>query len=161
MKKKQTVNTISLIVSIALILSIAMIATACRRNSPASGTVEEVMIHPCSDEAYVSRIVDSLGGGDALFHKGLNGIDIYEYLGYVYMGWRTTGGSWQNHVISEFVIVSAGTVLIDTLSRPRYSDPRGKRGEGKGAVYPSAGAPDRDQPGDDPKGMKSVGENRP
>lgn len=116
MKKKQTVNTISLIVSIALILSIAMIATACRRNSPASGTVEEVMIHPCSDEAYVSRIVDSLGGGDALFHKGLNGIDIYEYLGYVYMGWRTTGGSWQNHVISEFVmeeLEKAGFAITD------------------------------------------------
>ena len=69
-----------------------------------------------SDEAYVSRIVKSLGGQDALFHKGLNGIDIYDYLGYVYMGWRTTGGSWQNHIISEFVmeeLEKAGFAITD------------------------------------------------
>lgn len=80
MKKKPIVIIISLMVTIAPILSIA---TSPRNNSQESSIDKEVMICPGSDGTYVSQIVDNLGGGDALFHEGLNGIDIYDYLGYV------------------------------------------------------------------------------
>ncbi len=104
MKKRLAAILIILVLSLALILSIALIGRSGRRNPQASAADGERMIHADSEEAYVSRIVDSLGGGDGLFHQGLNGIDIYDYLGYVYMGWRTTGGSWQNHIIADFIM---------------------------------------------------------
>lgn len=104
MKKRLTAILIVLVLSAALILSIELIGRSDGRNPQASAADEEGIIRPVSNEDEVSRIVDSLGGGDALFHKGLNGIDIYEYLGYVYMGWRTTGGAWQNHIIADFIM---------------------------------------------------------
>lgn len=34
----------------------------------------------------------------------MDGEKIFDYLSYVYLGWRTTGGSWQNQVIDTFVV---------------------------------------------------------
>jgi hypothetical protein len=33
----------------------------------------------------------------------IDGDNAFDYLSYVYLGWRTTGGPWQNHVIRDFV----------------------------------------------------------
>ena len=35
--------------------------------------------------------------------KVIDGEDAFDYLSYTYMAWRTTGGTWQNQVIANFV----------------------------------------------------------
>ena len=72
--------------------------------NPVSAAEDSMALRPGDDEARVSRIIDSLNGGDGLYGKGLNGFDIYDHLGYVYMGWRTTGGLWQNHIIGDYIM---------------------------------------------------------
>lgn len=45
----------------------------------------------------MQTLVETLG-------KYVDGEDIFDYLSYIYLGWRTTGGSWQNQVIDTFVV---------------------------------------------------------
>ena len=45
----------------------------------------------------MQTLVEALG-------KYVDGEEIFDYLSYVYLGWRTTGGSWQNQVIDTFVV---------------------------------------------------------
>lgn len=45
----------------------------------------------------MQTLVETLG-------KYVDGEEIFDYLSYVYLGWRTTGGSWQNQVIDTFVV---------------------------------------------------------
>ena len=45
---------------------------------------------------YMKKIVTQLG-------KVIDGEEAFDYLSYTYMGWRTTGGTWQNQVIANFV----------------------------------------------------------
>ena len=43
--------------------------------------------------------------------NGVDGESAFDYLGTVFLGWRTTGGPWQNYVINDFigeVITNAG-----------------------------------------------------
>lgn len=57
-----------------------------------------------SDVAYMQTAVEKLG-------DRIDGQDMFDYLSYVYLGWRTTGGRWQNQVIDSFVheqLVEAG-----------------------------------------------------
>lgn len=57
-----------------------------------------------SDVAYMQTAVEKLG-------DRIDGEDMFDYLSYVYLGWRTTGGRWQNQVIDGFVheqLVKAG-----------------------------------------------------
>ncbi|MDR0425350.1 MAG: hypothetical protein LBH39_07895, partial [Clostridiales Family XIII bacterium] len=35
---------------------------------------------------------------------GIDGERAFDYLSYVFLGWRTTGGPWQNHVIENFIM---------------------------------------------------------
>ena len=45
--------------------------------------------------------------------KGVDGESAFDYLGTVFLGWRTTGGPWQNYVINDFIgdtIIGAGYV---------------------------------------------------
>lgn len=44
----------------------------------------------------LSDIVDKLS-------NRVDGETAFDYLSYVYLGWRTTGGPWQNHVIRDFL----------------------------------------------------------
>ena len=46
---------------------------------------------------YMQQTVEQLG-------ERLDGEKMFDYLSYVYLGWRTTGGSWQNRVIDTFVL---------------------------------------------------------
>ena len=94
----------------ALVLAIALMMT----NVPVYAADELQTPAPADDNAFVSQVVDALGGGDGLFGNGINGIDIYDYLGYVYMGWRTTGGLWQNHIIGDFIMRELGTAGYKT-----------------------------------------------
>lgn len=54
--------------------------------------------------AYMQEIVEKLG-------EELDAEQMMDYLSYVYLGWRTTGGPWQNQVIDDFArgeLVDAG-----------------------------------------------------
>lgn len=64
----------------------------------------QITLTPAKDETYLAQVIDQLGGEDGLYKEGLNGFDMYDNLGYVYMGWRTTGGIWQNQVIGDFIM---------------------------------------------------------
>lgn len=59
-----------------------------------------------TDAAYMQQTVEKLG-------KRIEGQSMFDYLSYVYMGWRTTGGSWQNQVIDTFI--------VDELKEAGYS----------------------------------------
>ena len=72
--------TIVLCLTIIFTFSFASIATA----SAASST------------DYMKQYITKLG-------KVIDGEDAFDYLSYTYMGWRTTGGTWQNQVIANFV----------------------------------------------------------
>lgn len=53
---------------------------------------------------YMQETVEKLG-------DRIDGEDMFDYLSYVYLGWRTTGGRWQNQVIDTFIhdqLVKAG-----------------------------------------------------
>ena len=47
--------------------------------------------------SYMRETVETLG-------EHIDGEEMFDYLSYVYLGWRTTGGSWQNQVIDSFVV---------------------------------------------------------
>jgi hypothetical protein len=46
----------------------------------------------------MKKIVEELG------NSNIDGEKMFDYLSYVYLGWRTTGGTWQNQVIDTFII---------------------------------------------------------
>ncbi|MEG2455519.1 MAG: DUF4910 domain-containing protein, partial [Oscillospiraceae bacterium] len=48
--------------------------------------------------------------------KKIDGEKAFDYLSYVFMGWRTTGGPWQNYLINDYIVKNmqkAGYVLKD------------------------------------------------
>ena len=47
---------------------------------------------PAKDGTLLAKLVDEIGGADGLYGEGLNGFDMFDHLGYVYLGWRTNGG---------------------------------------------------------------------
>ena len=120
---------------IALVVTIAMILTCV----PAYAEDGMPAPAPGDDNAYVSQVVDALGGGDGLFGKGINGIDIYDYLGYVYMGWRTTGGLWQNHIIGNFIMGELGEAGYQTtdeeVEAPYGSKPASDKSDAEEGDY--------------------------
>ena len=72
---------------LALILSLCLIMGM---TTPAFAKNDE-------ETTEMQTLVETLG-------KYVDGEDIFDYLSYVYLGWRTTGGSWQNQVIDTFVV---------------------------------------------------------
>ena len=76
----------------------------------------QITLTPAKDTAYMAQVIDQLGGGDGLYKQGLNGFEMYENLGYTFMGWRTTGGAWQNQVIGGYImdkLKEAGYTMTD------------------------------------------------
>ena len=72
---------------LALILSLCLIMGM---TTPAFAKNDE-------ETTEMQTLVETLG-------KYVDGEKIFDYLSYVYLGWRTTGGSWQNQVIDTFVV---------------------------------------------------------
>lgn len=72
---------------LALILSLCLIMGM---TTPAFAKNDE-------ETTEIQTLVETLG-------KYVDGEEIFDYLSYVYLGWRTTGGSWQNQVIDTFVV---------------------------------------------------------
>lgn len=81
------------------ILVVAVVVAVTCGASTKTGAVETEPCGSCTEQ-----LICQLGGEDGLYKQGLNGFDMYDYLGYVYMGWRTTGGIWQNHIINSFIM---------------------------------------------------------
>lgn len=64
--------------------------------------------------SYMDELVQTLG-------QYIDGEEMFDYLSYVYMGWRTTGGRWQNQVIDSFVtarLEEAGYTMAGAGSAP-------------------------------------------
>ncbi|WP_312648661.1 S-layer homology domain-containing protein [Aminipila sp.] len=58
----------------------------------------------------LTNIISTLG-------NNIEGEEAFDYVSYVYLGWRTTGGPWQNQVIEDFLInklKNAGFTYSDT-----------------------------------------------
>ena len=72
---------------LALILSLCLVMGM---TTPAFAKTDE-------ETTEMQTLVEALG-------KYVDGEEIFDYLSYVYLGWRTTGGSWQNQVIDTFVV---------------------------------------------------------
>ena len=58
--------------------------------------------------------------------NGVDGESAFDYLGTVFLGWRTTGGPWQNYVINDFIgeaIIDAGYEdMGDSYTGDEFSD---------------------------------------
>lgn len=104
-------------ISLSLILAFTM-----SMGSIGFAAGNQITLTPAKDGEYVQQIIDQLGGGDGLYKKGINGMDMFDNLGYVFMGWRTTGGTWQNQVINGFImdeLIKAGyDVTNDAVEAP-------------------------------------------
>lgn len=92
-----------------------------------------------TNESYTEQLIRTLGGGDGLYKQGLNGIDMFDYLGLVYMGWRTTGGVWQNYVINDFImkeLEEAGYATTDAnVEAPYGTKPESDKSSATDADY--------------------------
>lgn len=86
---KQRKKRLSQILSLALSTSmlVSMLAVPAAAAEPAD-----------SLPADLDAIVDILSGDN-----GIDGETAFDYLGTVFLGWRTTGGPWQNYVINDFI----------------------------------------------------------
>lgn len=78
MKKKRF---FSIFLCLCLILSCVSMASA----------------QPEEEKLTMQQFVEALG-------EEVGGEEMFDYLSYVYLGWRTTGGRWQNQVIDDFIV---------------------------------------------------------
>lgn len=78
MKKKRF---FSIFLCLCLILSCVSMASA----------------QPEEEKLTMQQFVEALG-------EEVDGEEMFDYLSYVYLGWRTTGGRWQNQVIDDFIV---------------------------------------------------------
>ncbi len=114
MKKARKV--VSLLLSLTLIMSGMSFSFAATDSGAAA-----------QEQAYMKEVVEKLG-------DNLDGEDMFDYLSYVYLGWRTTGGPWQNQVIDDFArgeLTAAGYVDAGVGS----SDQNNKSANDKSSVH--------------------------
>ena len=84
-RKKRLNKVLSLLLTLSMLLSMLVIPAA---------AADPISDYPDDLDA----IVELLSGAD-----GVDGESAFDYLGTVFLGWRTTGGPWQNYVINDFV----------------------------------------------------------
>lgn len=92
-RQKRSRSVLSLLLAFSMLFSLVI--------TPASAK-EPVETYPEDLDA----IVELLSG-----ENGVDGESAFDYLGTVFLGWRTTGGPWQNYVINDFIgdtIIAAG-----------------------------------------------------
>ena len=92
--QKPSRSILSLLLVLAMLLSITVL--------PASAAEPDTSEYPADLDAIVA-----LMSGE----EGVDGESAFDYLGTVFLGWRTTGGPWQNYVINDFIgdaIIGAG-----------------------------------------------------
>lgn len=100
---------------VSLLLAVVLMTAAVPERGFAAGSAaaekavspdSNKTLTPAADGTYMAELVEKLGGEDGLYGSGLNGFDMYDNVGYVYLGWRTTGGIWQNQVIGDYIMNS-------------------------------------------------------
>ncbi|MEQ2456808.1 S-layer homology domain-containing protein [Flavonifractor hominis] len=105
--KQQLRRSLSLLLTLAMLCSFLVIPAAASEDADLPQDLD--------------AIVDLLGG-DA----GVDGESAFDYLGTVFLGWRTTGGPWQNYVINDFIgdaMIEAGYVDAgDSYTGAEFSD---------------------------------------
>ena len=74
-------------------LSLALVMTLSLSTAPVSAAADPV----------APALPDDLSGIVDVMKEHIDGESAFDYLSYVYLGWRTTGGSWQNQVIESFI----------------------------------------------------------
>ena len=92
-RQKRSRSVLSLLLAFSMLFSLVI--------TPASAK-EPTQTYPEDLDA----IVKLLSG-----ENGVDGESAFDYLGTVFLGWRTTGGPWQNYVINDFIgdtIIAAG-----------------------------------------------------
>lgn len=73
---------------LALLLTVCMLA----------GLMTTAVAQPAEDgDTEMKKTIEALA-------EYVDGEQMFDYLSYVYLGWRTTGGSWQNQVIDDFIV---------------------------------------------------------
>ena len=90
-RKKRLNKVLSMLLTLSMLLSMLVIPAA---------AADPISDYPDDLDA----IVELLSGAD-----GVDGESAFDYLGTVFLGWRTTGGPWQNYVINDFV----GQTMVD------------------------------------------------
>ena len=91
--QKRFYSTLSLLLACVMLLSLTILPVSAK---------EDDQTYPKDLDAIVSLL-----SGEA----GVDGESAFDYLGTVFLGWRTTGGPWQNYVINDFIgdtIIGAG-----------------------------------------------------
>ena len=84
-KRRAPSRAMALILTLAMILSMLVIPTAAKEpevTTPDPETLEEIV---------------------GIMKEYIDGESAFDNLSFVYMGWRTTGGPWQNYVIDDFI----------------------------------------------------------
>lgn len=71
---------------IAVILCLSIIASG-------FGSVDTQQLQ----KTYMQETIETIG-------EYIDGEEMFDYLSYIYLGWRTTGGRWQNQVIDTFIV---------------------------------------------------------
>ena len=108
MNFKRTRQALSVVLCLMMVFSCAVPGFA----AAAADTAEDEAM------SYMQEVVNILGAD-------VDGEDMFDFLSYVYLGWRTTGGSWQNQVIDSFVsreLAKAGYTLSTEGSNSCTSD---------------------------------------
>lgn len=95
---KQKIKSRAMAICLSLILVVSMsFGSVCF-------AADQITLTSAQEGDYIQEVIDDLAGGDGLYKDGVNGFEMYDHLGYVYMGWRTTGGIWQNQVINNYIM---------------------------------------------------------
>ena len=105
MKGEQIMSTSKKLLSLLLCLTLVVSGF----SFAFAGTNEDA-------DSYMKEVVETLGAN-------LDGEDMFDFLSYVYLGWRTTGGPWQNQVIDDFArseLIEAGYTNAGVGSIDQY-----------------------------------------
>ena len=89
--QKRSRSFLSLLLAFSMLFSLTIV--------PVSAKAADV--HPDDLNSIVELLSDD--------PNGVDGESAFDYLGTVFLGWRTTGGPWQNYVINDFV----GQTMVD------------------------------------------------
>ena len=92
-RQKRSRSFLALLLTFSMLLSLIILPASAKE--PTNNYPEDL-----------DAIVSLLSGED-----GVDGESAFDYLGTVFLGWRTTGGPWQNYVINDFIgntIINAG-----------------------------------------------------
>jgi uncharacterized repeat protein (TIGR02543 family) len=114
MKVKRNYKLLSILLCLTLVLSAFGYVSA---SGPDKSTVSA---QAAGADGELQELIDILGN-DAY---GISGERAFDYLSYIFLGWRTTGGHWQNQVVGNWIpeqLADAGYTAAGTGTATRLS----------------------------------------